>query len=263
MGRNELAAEWNDAGIREGEVLLLHSSVSRVYRRFRKRGETISVSQILDSFLDAIGTSGTLLMPLFNFEFTQGTAFDINRTPSKMGALTEAARQHPAAVRTGHPIYSFAVIGKLADEFASIDNFSGYGSDSPFALLHEMDGRIAVLDLPDRHSMTFYHHVEEMNDVPYRFHKRFTGDYTTVSGDKEVRTYGLFVRDTDKGVQTNVDPAGELMWEAGLYEGCRPGEGSGLRTVSASTMYTFVTEIISSGRAENLLYRTGPTGVLS
>ena len=76
----------------------------------------------VQSFLDAVGAEGTVLFPLFNFGFSNGEPFDIRNTPSKMGKLTEAARLHPDAVRTGHPVYSFAVIGAKADRFKGIDN---------------------------------------------------------------------------------------------------------------------------------------------
>ena len=78
---------------------------------------------ILESFLSAIGPSGTLLLPLFNFDFTKGVSFDIRNTLSKMGALTEAGRLHPLALSTGHPIHSFTVIGHFSKRFKGIDNF--------------------------------------------------------------------------------------------------------------------------------------------
>ena len=74
-------------------------------------------------------------------------------------------------------------------------------------------------------------------------------------GKTESKTYGLFVRNIEKGILTHVDPAGELMWEKGLYFGCRPNEGSGLRTVTAQHMHDFVSSIITSGDAQNTLYR--------
>ncbi|TDA70079.1 MAG: hypothetical protein D9V47_03140 [Clostridia bacterium] len=61
----------------------------------------------------------------------------------------------------GHPIYSFAVIGALSERFHGVDNFSGNGAGSPFGILCELDGKIAVLDLDDQNSMTFYHHIEQ------------------------------------------------------------------------------------------------------
>jgi aminoglycoside 3-N-acetyltransferase len=45
------------------------------------------------------------------------------------------------------------------------------------------------------------------------------------------------------------------MWGEGLYSGCRPNEGSGLRTIPAQHMYDFVSNIIKSGKAKNTLYR--------
>jgi aminoglycoside 3-N-acetyltransferase len=250
-----LSDEWKKSGVQEGDVLLVHSSIKRTFRRYLKAGRRLTPQDILESFLEAIGSSGTLLLPLFNFDFAKGVPFDIQNTPSHMGALTEAGRMHPLAVRTGHPIYSFAAIGFAAEKFREIDNFSGYGSDSPFAVLREMNGKIAVLDLPDQNSMTFYHHVEEMHEVKYRYHKTFTADYTDELRNTESRTYGLFVRNIEKGVSTHVNPAGELMWEKGLYSGCKPNEGSGLRTIPAKQMYEFVANIIMSGKAKNTLYR--------
>lgn len=250
-----LANEWRKAGVQDGDVLLIHSNIKRTLSRYIKQRIKISPQDILESFLIAIGSSGTLLLPLFNFDFTKGVPFNIFSTPSKMGALTEAGRLYPLAVRTGHPIYSFSVIGHKAEIFRSVDNFSGYGNDSPFALLRKMNGKIAVLDLQDQNSMTFYHHVEEMNEVSYRYHKKFAGEYTDVLHKTETKTYGLFVRNLEQGVLTNVNPAGELMWQNGLYSGFRPNEGSGLRIVSAQKMFNFITDIILAGKAKNILYR--------
>lgn len=252
---NMLTDEWKEAGVQEGDVLLFHSNIKRVFKRYLKSGVRLTPQNILESLLETIGPTGTLLLPLFNFDFAKGVPFDKRNTPSHMGALTEAGRIHPLAIRTGHPIYSFAVIGFAADQFKNIDNFSGYGADSPFAVLRKMNGRIAILDLPDQNSMTFYHYVEEMLNVEYRYHKTFSGNYTDEFGKIESRTYGVFVRNLEKGVLTHVDPAGELMWREGLYSGCRPKEGCGLRTISAQSMYEFVSSIIMSGKAKNTLYR--------
>ena len=213
---------------------------------------------VLESFLMAVGRkNGTVMLPLWNFGFTKGEPFDIRRTPSEMGALTEAGRLHPNTVRTGHPIYSVAVIGAKADLFRGVRNFSGYGSDSPFGMLHKMDGKIAVLDLDDQNSMTFYHYVEEMNNVSYRFHKTFTGLYTDETGFTDEKTFGLFVRDLGRKVETNVNPTGELLWKTGLYTGSRPLEGDGLRVIPARPLFEVVSRIIQDGRAYGMLYKIG------
>lgn len=255
MIRRVLSEGWSLCGINKGDAVLVHSSLKRTLWKYLELGEKVSSETVLESFLDAVGRSGTLLLPLFNFDFTRGVPFDIRSTSSHMGALTQAGRVHPGAVRTGHPMYSFAAIGAKTERFRGVDNYSGYGEDSPFAILRELDGKIAVLDLPDQQSMTFYHHVEEMHNVSYRYHKSFTGKYTDASGVTTVRTYGLFVRDIEKGVITYVNPTGELLWRSKLYSGDRPGHGTGLRVISARKMYDFVSEIIKSDKAYGFLYR--------
>ena len=209
----KLSQDWRVSGIKEGDMLLLHSNIIRTIHNARRKGIKITADNILDSFLLAIGSSGTLLLPLFNFDFTETKFFDINKTPSQMGALTEAARNRVGIIRTGHPIYSFAVMGYQKKEFSSLNNISGYGKDSPFGLLHKHNGKIASLDLDDQGCMTFYHYVEESLAVDYRYFKNFKGKYIDSNGKESLRTYKLYVRDLKKNVVTSVNPVGKMLWK--------------------------------------------------
>ena len=251
---NCLANDWRSAGITAGDHILVHSSISRTLRRIAKMGGKPTPRLIIASFLKVIGDSGTLILPLFNFDFTKGIKFEISNSPSHMGALTQAGRLWPSAVRSGHPIYSFAAIGSKAKLFNDLKNFSGYGNDSPFGILHRLGGKIAVLDLPDQNSMTFYHYVEESLNAPYRYHKTFTGHYIDAQGHESLETFGLYVRNIAKGIQTHVNPMGEILWEKGLYTGCRPNEGCGLRVIRAPEIFTAVAAILTAGKAKGILY---------
>lgn len=251
---SKLAAEWGGCGVTEGDTLLLHSSLGRTLRRLVRMGCQADPKLIIASFLRAVGESGTLILPLFNFDFTTGVTFTVQNSPSQMGVLTEVGRLWPGAVRTGHPIYSFAVIGKNAEMFRGVSNISGYGNDSPFGMLHRLAGKIASLDLSDQNSMTFYHYVEESLKVPYRHHKTFTGQYIDKDDVESTRAFSLFVRNIEQGVVTHVDPMGEILWKNGLYSGCRPQHECGLRVISAAAMFDEVASVIIGGRAEGLLY---------
>ena len=249
-----LKNKWLRSGIELGDTILIHSNIKRVLVESRRAGLSIGPTEVLDSFLDAVGSKGTLILPLFNFDFANGTDFDIRTTPSQMGALTEAGRIHKDAIRTGHPIYSFAVIGYNSNKFEGIDNESGYAEDSPFGILKRLNGKIASLDLDDQNSMTFYHHIEEVKNIDYRYFKTFTGKYKGWDGIIQNKTYKLFVRDINRGVKTNVNPAGDLLWKAGLYKGYKPKNNTGLRVIKAMDMFNFVGEIIDNGSALGTLY---------
>lgn len=249
-----LSEKWLRSGISPGDTVLLHSNIQRTLIAARRSGLRIGPVEILNSFMDVIGFDGNLLIPLFNFDYAKGNSFDIRTSPSQMGSLTEAARLHKGVIRTGHPIYSFGVIGANAREFKNIDNYSAYAEDSPFGIIKRLDGKIAVLDLEDQQSMTFYHHIEEIKKVDYRYFKAFRGQYTGWSGEGEERSYAVYVRDLDRGVVTNVNPAGELLWQAGLYKGYRPKVDTGLRVIRATEMFGFIAKLIDAGKALDTLY---------
>ena len=192
------------------------------------------------------------MFPTFNTDFATGATFDIMNTPSQMGVLSECARKHPKAVRSGHPMYSFVAIGENAHLF-NVNNFSGYGKDSPFAILHRLHGKIGVLGLPDSRGNTFYHHVEEMYRVSYRFYKNFTGPYIDRNGKKDVRTYSFYCRNLEN--TTLLDPVGEMMWERGLCKGDKHFEDTGFRVIETDKMFEFVGLLIDNGLTEGFLYR--------
>jgi aminoglycoside 3-N-acetyltransferase len=223
-------------------------------KRMRESHPEFSLSDLLQSFIDVIGEGGTLLLPLFNFAFCNGSGFNRATTPSSMGALTEAARVDRRFVRTRHAIYSFAVTGPLSDEFSTLSNVSALADDGPFGLLRRRRGKIAVLDLDDQNSMTMYHHIEEVNGVTYRYHKSFTGKYCDLDQTESLRQYSLFVWDEVRGVRTDVNRAGELLWSQGLYSGSRPGVDSGLRVIDAQAMFLSISDVIRRGDAVRYLY---------
>ena len=118
MGAKDwLSKRWMKAGIKNDDTVLLHSNIVRTLAQLRREGFKPSAEVVLDSFISALGDQGTLVIPLFNFDFTSGVKFDFRYTESHMGALTEAARKNPEAVRTGHPIYSFCAIGRQSHVF--------------------------------------------------------------------------------------------------------------------------------------------------
>jgi aminoglycoside 3-N-acetyltransferase len=205
-----LSAAFGEIGVESGDTLLVHSS-------YKSLGAVEGGPHaVIDALRDALGERGTLIVPTFNFAFCEGEPFDARSTPSRMGVLTEIVRQMPEATRVQHPIYSFAVLGARAGEAAAISDPSSYGRDSLFGRLRDWDGKIMIIGLPYNHSMTFFHHVEEMQGVDYRYMKSFTGTVTDVDGRSGEQTVTMLVRDLDRGVVTAVDAMGELLANKGI-----------------------------------------------
>jgi aminoglycoside 3-N-acetyltransferase len=122
--------------------------------------------------LEVLGKNGTLVVPTFNFE---PGIFDPASTPSIVGAITEAVRARPDAIRSQHPTHSVAAIGPLADviteKHEKVDPF-GRGS----ALYKALQARGKILQLGVTHTSNSSIHVaEEIAQVPYLERQRYVG----------------------------------------------------------------------------------------
>ena len=227
-----LVKGFRDLGVEEGDTLLVHSS----YKSFGDvDGGPQTVIQALEA---ALGPEGTLIMPTFNFDFNKGVPWDVRTTPSKMGVLTELVRQDPRARLVFHPFYSFAILGKYADRLGGLRYKSSYERNSVFGRLRDLDGKIMVIGLSYTNSMTFFHHIEQMEGVEYRFLKQFTGEVTDENGNTYTDTFEMLVRDIDKGVITEVDPMGFLMEEKGIIKVRKIGEAD-VKLMKANEVYEF------------------------
>lgn len=241
----QLVSEFRALGLCAGDVLLVHSS----YKSFG--GVEGGPPTVIDALLEVLGPEGTLIMPTFNFDFTKGKPWDVRSTPSQMGVLTELVRTDPRAKRVFHPIYSFAVIGKYADYLSGLRYKSSYERNSVFGKLRDLDGKIMVIGLSYTNSMTFFHHVEQMEGVDYRFLKQFTGQVTDENGNTYTDTFEMLVRDIDRGVVTEVNPMGALMEQAGIVKIRKIGEAD-VKLMKANEVYAFTAREMK--RDPHLLY---------
>src|SRR5689334_17786858 len=241
----KLAEGFQELGVQEGDTLLVHSSYKSLVP---VDGGPQTINRALEA---ALGPEGTLIMPTFNFDFNKGAPWDVRTTPSKMGVLTELVRRDLRARRVFHPFYSFAILGKHAEMLGSLRYKSSYERNSVFGKLRDLDGKIMVIGLSYTNSMTFFHHIEQMEGVNYRFLKQFSGEVTDENGNTYTDTFEMLVRDIDKGVITEVNPMGALMEQAGVIKSATIGEAD-VKLMKANEVYEFTAREMK--RAPHLLY---------
>ena len=137
----------NDLNLREADLVYVHSGMDGLNLAF-------PFYRILFLIREVIGPAGTLLFPTYpnhrisSFEYLcQGNVFDVRRTPSYTGILTEFARRQRGALRSLHPTKSVCAIGPAAQEITAIHHLSPYPYDtcSPYYKLIERGGKIIGL----------------------------------------------------------------------------------------------------------------------
>lgn len=192
-------------GIGKGDILYIASDATLLLMEARKKYGVKTGKErdaFLNSFVDAlqecVGTEGTLLFPVFTWEFCRGNGFDVRSTPGEVGALNNwVLSKRMDFRRTRHPLYSFMVWGSEAETFLAMDNVDAWDEKSPFAYLHHNNGKMLLLNVSLQRAFTFMHYVGRSIRVPYRYLKNFRGLYTDVNGETTERSYVMYVRDLD------------------------------------------------------------------
>lgn len=180
-----IARELLALGVRPGGVLMVHSSL-------RALGADADPETVVQGLLQALGPSGTLLMPALSYKHVNADSphFDVVETPSNVGAIPEYFRQRPGTTRSLHPTHSVCGLGSHAAELLSrhyLDR-TPCGVNSPFHLLPEVGGQILMLGCGLRPN-TSMHAVEEMVTPPYLFGEPLTYRLRDAAGREHEALY--------------------------------------------------------------------------
>ena len=197
----------NDLRLTTGDVVFVHSSLDQLNLDF-------PFYRVLTLLRNVIGPEGTMLFPTYpnhrisSYEYLlRAAVFDVRRTPSYAGLLTEFARKQPDSVRSLHPTKSVCAIGPLARELTSTHQNSRYPYDacSPFYKLTEHQGKIVGLGVwTSRLSFAYCVDDAMKEDFPARvYHDRVFAvpciDYDGVTQTVETYAHNMRIIDTHEG----------------------------------------------------------------
>lgn len=199
LSKDDLMHAFRECGMTPGDTLMLHAD-ALVLAQLPPMAARLRYDMLFAAIDDVLGPTGTLIMPVFTYSFTKGETFDVDNTPSTVGALTEHFRSLPGVLRSRDPIFSIAARGFLAEIFAAAAIDDCFGPQSSFALLERHNGKIACMGTP--FTVTFAHYVEQIAQVDYRYFKKFSGTVVD-KGREEKTTVRYFVRCLER--QSDID----------------------------------------------------------
>jgi aminoglycoside 3-N-acetyltransferase len=186
-------------GLIAGDTVFVHSSMDQLNPGFPFYRALALLQQV-------VGQEGTLLFPTYpqlsSYEFlSRGETFDVRRTPSYTGILTEFARRQRGALRSLHPTKSVSAIGPGARELTSTHQLSPYPYDasSPYYKITERGGKIVGLGVSTA-NLSFVHCVDDRlkEDFPVRpYHPRLFAAQC-INYDGETVTVETYAHDLKK-----------------------------------------------------------------
>ncbi len=125
------------------------------------------VSQFLNIFLQR---KKTLILPSFSYSKKK---FDIKKTKSSVGFLSNYILKKKNSLRSKHPLFSYIAIGPKKNILKNIGK-SAFGENSVHAKLLFNNCCFLHIGRDLRYGNTLVHHVEQNLNASYRFDKKFS-----------------------------------------------------------------------------------------
>jgi len=164
-----LIENLKNCGITKGDSLLVHSSLSKM--GYLENGP----DTLIDALIEVIGDNGNLLMPsspnaLLQLDYIRkNELFDVQNSPSKLGAITENFRKRSGVIRSlnvTEPVCAFGPDAHYLTE-GHFNEITPYTKNSPFYRLIEKNGKILYIGVTLANAGTSLHVLEDAVDFKY------------------------------------------------------------------------------------------------
>lgn len=162
--QEEIKNDLEILGLERGDTVLVHASLSSI-------GNVENGAYgLLDALLEVIGVEGTLIFPTFTYTgiFSGDSPYDLERSPSEVGIVSEVFRKRKGVLRSFHPTHSVASSGAEAEFMIKghLESPSACGKETPFGRLIDHDGKVLLIGV-DQDRNTTLHALEERVNAPY------------------------------------------------------------------------------------------------
>ena len=157
----QLEAKFRALGIAQDDAVLMHSSFSRF------NGFQGNPGQVIDCLLNVVGPGGHLFMMSLAYTGSShdylkaGKPFDVRKTVSRMGIISEIFRKRRGVLRSANPLHPVLAMGPKTSWVISGHDQLSYscGPGSPFEKMLEMDTKVLFFDV-GFDVFTFIHYLE-------------------------------------------------------------------------------------------------------
>lgn len=230
LSKSDLIAAFQIAGIEAGDTLLVHSSMSKI--GFLEEGP----KTVVEALMEVVGDNGNLLMPTspnagYQLEYIkQLDVFDIEKSTSKLGAISEYFRKLPGVIRSASPTEPVSVFGPDAEWLTQghLNEVTPYTKNSPFRRIMEKNGKIMYLGVTLDNAGTNLHTLEDAVDFPYPVYHSDEFEAKIRLIDGTIHGQKIKVHNPEWSAKRKCDSLLPMFLEKGCYKEHYIGEAKAL-----------------------------------
>lgn len=256
----QLKARLRKIGIEPTDTLLVHANFEP------DSGFAGTPADLVTALVELVGDRGNLLMVSIPFRgsawdhLASNKTFNVKKTISMMGLVTEMFRRRAGTLRSLHPTHPVLAFGKDAAWLLAGHETCRYpcGAGSPFEKFRTLKGKILFFDVGFE-AITFFHYVEDLlkDRLPFPVYdeRLFAAPVIDAAGESRiVQTYAF-----NKDVPRRADQLRVEMEAQGRLRRARIGH-SRMILVSAEDVVTSQSGLVESARYPYDLGSTAGSG---
>ena len=200
-----------------GDTVYIELSILRIGGQLEEKVlPGIILTEILNTLQQTIGETGTIVVPTFTYSWGENSLeriYDVENSPSKVGAFSEFVRRKPGFERSIDPMFSIVAGGQKKDFYIDIGN-SSFGKQSVYERLLTHNAKLISFGT-GLFDPTFVHYVEQyfhqtIQKLDYRYLKKFDGRWKS-RGLEKSGTWNCFVRQPNSKYQFHDKRIRDLM----------------------------------------------------
>lgn len=223
---NRLTTCLHSLGVCTGDTVMLHSAFGARY------GFGGTIDDLTRTFLEAIGPSGNLLMVSLPYRSSSldylGAleCFDVRKTPSMMGLVSEYFRRRAGVLRSLNPSHPVLACGSDAEAIVAGHEDCPYpcGPGTPFEKLAALDGKVIFFNVPFA-TFTFFHHIEHLvsPQMPFPLYTEQPLKVAVIDRNGSRRTVHTYAFSREAIRRRRFEVFEHELRRRGLIRGCRVG----------------------------------------
>lgn len=217
---------WHDIfdkqAIQDAEAILIISNLNEAFKYLNPKDKVSEMKRLFQTLKSIGNLNRPIILPAFTHSFGETGIFDVMKTrPEQMGALPLFAFRDGAFQRTLSPITSY-FLWPYQEKFEIFKYSTTFGDKSIFGWLKYKKCRVMCIGrIPfDQLGWLGVHHSEEINQVPYRSKKIFTGTLIDKNQKKHAIRQAHFTRKNKLFVKNDFSRLNEILLKKQIYFSC-------------------------------------------
>ena len=182
-------------GLKKGDSIFTYSNLGFFGKLKNAETSEDYCAAFRDAIFKIIGNEGTLVVPAFSYSFCNSTRFNVSSTPSVCGMFSEYIRNDAQSKRSNDPNFSISAIGESAEYFTQDCQPHSFGKDSFWERYLKKNGKFCNFNFDS--GSTFFHYIEKLLNVRYRYDKEFKG-FLKLNNRYAEKIFVHFVYDKEK-----------------------------------------------------------------